>query len=735
MHKFVGIALMIPFTLLLLLFIFDVSTFEYVWLHSSPDIPLIYKISALWAGRAGPILLWVALLGALLFIDGDRHTSESEEQHKLRIRLIMAFSVSLFLVAMLLEPFRFTPDSNSNRPGLNAFLQTELMVIHPPMVFLFYTLCVGVGAHSIAAMLVPGKPARDRILHLARPAFFVGTLGVGLGGLWAYTVLDWGGYWAWDPVETGSLLPWLALILLLHFRLPKGMAKEDHWYIGLGILPAFFSIHATLVTRANGVWQSIHAFVADKDATTNSGPIQRILDIGVSSSEGIEVHIYLIILAGLMWLLVRHFAKEKDKKIAPLSMIIGGILGLYIGSLEVGLLTGIFFFLLCSHGNSNERSVWIISGISLMLFSRWAFLISMEYALIGTIVFILPWLLSKEIEEIPLNWTETRWQQRLVLWIPLAIGGPFLLLTWLILIQEVEGTTLASHEMYGLPLLCFASLGLTVYAWKKVVSSEKIPWVLGIVICSSILFAVYWPNSLPGNSDYILQGNITRGMLAGFALPLLLFSTPPLIRLVWIRFSQIDGNPTPVNIRRLAMHVAHLGIVLLLIGHVFTTTLVQRGDPSHVAVLPKDVAIEHGGYWYTFSSLTSSEPGDQNWDSDVGDGLIEIEIEIRESAEGPVVAILTPGMLRFDEGGIPARSETDVWHRLQGDLIVIFDINQANQLSLVSFMKSGEEVDSVRVTIYDLTGSHLVWTGWVLILIGTALNWILAPSPNLDEEE
>ena len=92
-------------------------------------------------------------------------------------------------------------------------------------------------------------------------------------------------------------------------------------------------------------------------------------------------------------------------------------------------------------------------------------------------------------------------------------------------------------------------------------------------------------------------------------------------------------------------------------------------------------------------------------------------------------------MLRFDEGGISARPETDIWHRPHGDLVMIFDQSQANELYLTSFMQQGDSVDRVRVVIYDLTGSHLVWTGWSLILIGTALNWIMAPPIPKEEEE
>ena len=736
MRKLLAIALMFPFTALLFLFLIDASSIEYIWNNGGSDLPLMYRISAIWAGREGPLLLWVAMLGALLLIDGGKHPSETNSRHRLRLRLLVGFSALLLFIALMLNPFRATPSDAISRPGLNALLQTDLMVIHPPVIFAFYTLCVGVGVHSISAMLLAGAPARDRILHLARPALWVGTLGVGLGGLWAYTVLDWGGYWAWDPVETGSLLPWISLILLLHLRLPKGMANEDHWFVGLGIVPAFFAIHATLVTRANGVWASVHAFVAEGDIDPSMGPIQRILELGFNDGAGLEVHLYLLMLFGMMWLGTRHFANPTEQEWSPLAIIAGAIIGSWLGSIEVGILAGVFAFLLANQYATKERVVWMTAGVTLMLFSYWAFLLSMTTAIVGMIGFLSPMFLLSDQEDPPLKLKDGRWQQRVVLWVPLAIGAPFLLLTWMLLLAEVDGTNLAWHEIFGLPLLCLSSLGLMIYSWRKVVAPHLVPRLLCGMIFLSMLFAYTMGESLPGDADHLFYDDgISRGMIAGFALPLFLFSIPPMARLVWVRLGEFQLRQKPLQLRRLAIHVAHLGILLLLVGHVFTTTLVQRGDPSHIVMLAKDTPIEHNDYWYTFTELTATSPDDAGWDEDVGDGKIVVTVEVRKEADGDAIATLTPGMLRFDEGGISARPETDIWHRPQGDLVMIFDQSQANELYLTSFMQQGESVDRVRVVIYDLTGSHLVWTGWTLILIGTALNWIMTPSIRNQEEE
>ncbi len=733
MRNLLGIALMLPFLALLTFFILDISSLEYVWMNGGSDLPLLYRISAIWAGREGPLLLWVAMLGALILIDGKKHTSESLDQHRMRIRLLVVFSMLLLSIALMMNPFRSTPSDAFGRPGLNALLQTDLMVIHPPVVFAYYTLCVGVGVHAITAMLIPGAPARDRILHLARPALWVGTLGVGLGGLWAYTVLDWGGYWAWDPVETGSLLPWLALVILLHLRLPKGMAKEDHWFIGLGVLPAFFSFHATLVTRANGVWQSVHAFVAEGEIDPTMGPVQRILELGFSDAPGMEVHVYLAVLAGMLWLLTRHFADERNQEWAPLGILAGSLIGLQMGTLEIGILAGTFGFLLWSKRESGERVVWISSGAALMLFSSWASLLAVTYAAIGMIAFVSPLFFIDE-QDTPLNWTDARWQQRVALWTPLAVGAPYLLLTWLLLLAEVDGTNLPAHEIYGLPILCLSAIGLTVYSWRKVVASRKVPLLIVGIIVFAMIFSYFYGDSLPGDADFAFAWT-TRGVIAGFALPLLIFSIPPMARLVWIRLGEFQLRRKPIQLHRVAMHIAHLGILLLLVGHVFTTTLVQRGDPSHIVMLAKDTPIEHNGYWYTFTELDAYGPDDEQWDEKVGDGKILVTVEVRKESNGDIIATMTPGMIRFDEGGISARAETDIWHRPHGDLVMIFDQSQANQLYLTSFMQQGESVDRIRVVIYDLTGSHLVWAGWSLILIGTALTWIMVPTSSKGEEE
>ena len=210
-HEFSILGLQaLPFLFLIIAFIVDFDLLRTVRINGSYDLPIHYRVSAVWAGRSGPLLLWIAWLSAARL--WWRYISDKETEKK-RIGtggVLHFLTFCLFFVAFLLEPFAL--DNSPPRTELNVFLQTDLMVIHPPIVFAFYALCLVVSSLAMEGILNETNPLEihQDVLPLARAAFFAGTLGIGLGGLWAYTVLDWGGYWAWDPVETASLLPWLS---------------------------------------------------------------------------------------------------------------------------------------------------------------------------------------------------------------------------------------------------------------------------------------------------------------------------------------------------------------------------------------------------------------------------------------------------------------------------------------------------------------------------------------------
>jgi hypothetical protein len=168
----------------------------------------------------------------------------------------------------------------------------------------------------------------------------------------------------------------------------------------------------------------------------------------------------------------------------------------------------------------------------------------------------------------------------------------------------------------------------------------------------------------------------------------------------------------------LAAHIVHLGLVLLIIGHVSTTLLVDRGDASHRITLIKDEIVIDNGYGFQFNeAIATSE------NLEVGDGYVGIDITVYEVNDGVVgdkIGDVEPGMLRFDKTGT-ARSEIDIMTRWSGDIVFIFDGTQADSLMKQSQIEGLESIELVRVTVYDLPASHLVWLGWATMMIGMTM--------------
>ena len=162
----------------------------------------------------------------------------------------------------MFQPAGTTLASMRDGHGLNPLLRHPGMIIHPPMLYLGFVSFVIPFAFAIAA-LVTGR-TDDRWIRLTRRwtlvAWLFLSLGLLLGGRWAYDVLGWGGYWGWDPVEIAAFMPWLTGTAFLHsvmIQEKRGMLK--HWNMVLIILTYCLVIFGTFLTRS-GVLSSVHAF-------------------------------------------------------------------------------------------------------------------------------------------------------------------------------------------------------------------------------------------------------------------------------------------------------------------------------------------------------------------------------------------------------------------------------------------------------------------------------------------
>jgi cytochrome c-type biogenesis protein CcmF len=245
----------------------------YVVAHSNRDLATFYKIAALWSGQEGSLLFWSFLLAVYVFSVLITYRNKNGELMPY-VGVVMA-GVQIFFLTLnnfVASPFKVlgTPAANgtfdlvarSDGNGLTPLLQYPEMVIHPPNLYSGYTGFTIPFAFALAALLAryPG----EKWIHLTRKwtmiAWCFQSCGILLGAHWAYAVLGWGGYWAWDPVENASLLPWLSGTAFLHsvmMQEKRGMMKV--WNVWLVFITFMLCILGTMLTRS-GVVSSVHAF-------------------------------------------------------------------------------------------------------------------------------------------------------------------------------------------------------------------------------------------------------------------------------------------------------------------------------------------------------------------------------------------------------------------------------------------------------------------------------------------
>ncbi len=258
---------------LVYLFLTDNFSMAYVVAHSNRDLPTFYKFAALWSGQEGSLLFWSWLLSLYVFsvLFTYRHKHPELMPH---VGVVLA-GVQLFFLILnnfLASPFQVLGSAGSNGlmqvvmhadgRGLNPLLQYPEMVIHPPMLYAGYTGFTIPFAFALAALL--GRYPGEKWIHITRRwtmiAWCFQSAGILLGAHWAYAVLGWGGYWAWDPVENASLMPWLTGTAFLHsvmMQEKRGMLRV--WNIWLVFTTFLLCILGTFLTRS-GVVSSVHAF-------------------------------------------------------------------------------------------------------------------------------------------------------------------------------------------------------------------------------------------------------------------------------------------------------------------------------------------------------------------------------------------------------------------------------------------------------------------------------------------
>ena len=234
---------------------------RYVFEHTSRDMALAYKLSAVYAGNDGSLLCWgwvLSILGAVVVYRGRQEPVLGPYVLATTMAVVAFFTL---LVALVASPFERMAAAVDGR-GLNPMLENVGMLIHPPTLYLGYIGLTIPFAFAVAA-LISGQLDGEWLRRARGWALFAWLmLGIGniLGGQWAYVELGWGGYWAWDPVENASLIPWLTATAYLHAALVQKRRQVFRvWSLALVAVSFLLTIFGTFITRS-GVISSVHAY-------------------------------------------------------------------------------------------------------------------------------------------------------------------------------------------------------------------------------------------------------------------------------------------------------------------------------------------------------------------------------------------------------------------------------------------------------------------------------------------
>ena len=240
----------------------DFSIF-YVWRNSSADMPMFFKVTAFWGGLEGSLLFWILVQSFFAMVVAFRYQYSNREIIPYVIATLNG--ILCFLLVLLLgwsNPLDLQATIPAEGRGLNPLLQHIAMVVHPPSLYLGFIGFSVPFAFAIAGM-IRGKLDNEWVLTTRRwtlVSWYFLSMGLILGGQWAYEELGWGGFWAWDPVENAAFMPWLTGTAFLHsvmIQEKRNMLKI--WNVVLIIITYGLTIIGTFLTRS-GVVNSVHSF-------------------------------------------------------------------------------------------------------------------------------------------------------------------------------------------------------------------------------------------------------------------------------------------------------------------------------------------------------------------------------------------------------------------------------------------------------------------------------------------
>jgi len=240
----------------------------YVANHSQLALPTMYKVTAVWGGHEGSVLLWILIL-VCWTVAVARFSRGLPDTFSARVIGVLGLLSTGFLLFTLLtsNPFDRLAIAPPDGADLNPLLQDPGMAFHPPLLYVGYVGFSVAFAFAIAAMISGNLDLKWA--RWTRPwttiAWVFLTLGIALGSWWAYYELGWGGWWFWDPVENASFMPWLVGTALIHsLAVAEKRGLFISWTLLLAIAAFSLSLLGTFLVRS-GILVSVHSFATDPE--------------------------------------------------------------------------------------------------------------------------------------------------------------------------------------------------------------------------------------------------------------------------------------------------------------------------------------------------------------------------------------------------------------------------------------------------------------------------------------
>lgn len=311
------LALTLCIGIILACFVTDNFSLAYVvsnYPNTDSALKPLYEVSAVWAGRQGSLLLWTWFISAFASVVAWKRMRVTDDLSSAALgvaQIIVALFTATLVFSASNNPFMATaPEFLSANGtlknavgGMNPLLMHWAMILHPPATFLGYAGMTIPFAYAMAALITGDTSSRwvELCDRMAVFSFIFLTIGMALGAVWAYVVLGWGGFWAWDAVENASLMSWLTSVAMIHsFTMYRRHNCFKRWSMFSATITFIFVVLGTFITRS-GLVQSVHAFAQD--------PVSTYFFLGIMVAAGLSF---------LVGLLYRNAQIDDDDQIESL---------------------------------------------------------------------------------------------------------------------------------------------------------------------------------------------------------------------------------------------------------------------------------------------------------------------------------------------------------------------------------------------------------------------------------